>query len=126
MSYSTKDAIELAVQGNVQEFRTAVNDILMDKVREQIDLKKIEVASTFMSSEMVEEEVDLDEAKMEDSEVLKAAKALASNGKDEKTKSFGKGLVDFYEKNKSFTPDQVAGLQNIMKNAPFQLAKDED
>ena len=82
MSYSTKDAIELAVQGNVQEFRTAVNDILMDKVREQIDLKKIEIASTFMSSEMVEEEVDLDEAKMADSLVLKAAKALASIVKD--------------------------------------------
>lgn len=67
----------------------------------------------------------LDEAKMDDSEVLKAAKALASNGKDEKTKSFGKGLVDFYNKNKSFTPDQVSGLQNIMKNASFQMAKEE-
>lgn len=68
----------------------------------------------------------IEEAKMEDKEVLAAAKKLAENGKDEKAKSFGKGLVDFYEKNKSFTPDQVAGLQNIMKNAPFQMAKDED
>lgn len=65
------------------------------------------------------------EAKMKDEEVLKAAQALASNGKDDKTKSFGKGLVDFYKKNKSFTPDQVAGLQNIMKNASFQMAKEE-
>ena len=56
MSYSTKDAIELAMDGNIQEFRNAVNDLLMDKVQQQIQLKKIEVASTFMSSEMVEEE----------------------------------------------------------------------
>lgn len=68
---------------------------------------------------------EMNEAKMEDAEVLKAAKALAENGKDEKTKSFGKGLVSFYEKNKSFTPDQVSGLQNIMKNASFQMAKED-
>jgi hypothetical protein len=66
----------------------------------------------------------LTEAKMEDSEVLSAAKALAANGKDDKAKSFGQGLVDFYKKNDSFTPDQVSGLQNIMKNASFQLAKE--
>lgn len=64
------------------------------------------------------------EAKMENSEILAAAKKLAANGKNAKTKEFGQGLVDFYEKNKSFTPDQVAGLQNIMKNASFQLAKE--
>jgi Na+-translocating ferredoxin:NAD+ oxidoreductase RnfG subunit len=61
MSYSTKDAIELAMDGNIQEFRNAVNDLLMDKVQQQIQLKKIEVASTFMSSEMVEEEVEIEE-----------------------------------------------------------------
>ena len=66
----------------------------------------------------------ISEAKMENSEVLAAAKKLAENGKDDKAKAFGKGLVDFYEKNKSFTPDQVSGLQNIMKNASFQLAKE--
>jgi|GEM_PF-1998746 len=67
---------------------------------------------------------DMVEAKMENSEVLSAAKRLAANGKDAKAKSFGQGLVDFYKKNNSFTPDQVAGLQNIMKNAGFQLAKE--
>lgn len=70
------------------------------------------------------EHVDLNEAKMSDTEVLNAAKSLAKNGKDAKTKAFGKGLVDFYQKNKSFTPDQVGGLQNIMKNASFQMAKE--
>jgi DNA-binding Lrp family transcriptional regulator len=76
------------------------------------------------SFQMAKEEA-IAEAKMSDSEVLSAAKALAKNGKDEKAKKFGQGLVDFYEKNKSFTPDQVSGLQNIMKNASFQMAKNE-
>ena len=65
------------------------------------------------------------EAKMEDSEVLAAAKKLAKNGKNAKTKEFGQGLVDFYDKNGGFTPAQVSGLQNIMKNAGFQLSKSE-
>lgn len=72
----------------------------------------------------LKESVDLEEAKMTDAEVLSAAKALAANGKDEKTKAFGKGLVDFYKKEGSFTPAQVGGLQNIMKNASFQMAKE--
>jgi hypothetical protein len=65
------------------------------------------------------------EAKMSDSAVLKAAKALASNGKNKKTQAFGQGLVDYYEKNGSFTPAQVSGLQNIMKNASFQMASED-
>ena len=67
----------------------------------------------------------LTESKMDDKEVLKAAKSLAKNGKDEKTKSFGQGLVDYYKENDSFTPNQVSGLQNIMKNASFQMAKED-
>ena len=73
----------------------------------------------------LEAKTTIAEAKMTDAEVLSAAKALAANGKDEKTKAFGKGLVDFYKKEGSFTPAQVGGLQNIMKNASFQMAKDE-
>ena len=65
---------------------------------------------------------ELHEAKMSNDEVLQAAKTLAKNG-DDKAKKFGQGLVDFYKDNGSFTPDQVSGLQNIMKNASFQLAK---
>lgn len=73
----------------------------------------------------IDESFDLEEAKMTDAEILSAAKALASNGKNEKTKAFGQGLVDFYKKENSFTPAQVGGLQNIMKNASFQMAKDK-
>jgi len=62
------------------------------------------------------------EAKMSTSEILSACKSLVKNG-DEKASKFGQGLIDFYDKNQSFTPDQVSGLQNIMKNASFQMAK---
>ena len=93
------------------------------KYMSESDFKKFLTKAKLMGT--VEHWLEMNEAKMEDSEVLAAAKKLAENGKDEKAKSFGKGLVDFYEKNKSFTPDQVAGLQNIMKNASFQMAKEE-
>lgn len=70
------------------------------------------------------EDMAVYEAKMTDDEVISAAKTLAKNGKDAKTREFGKGLVDYHSKNGSFTPAQVGGLQNIMKNASFQLAKE--
>ncbi len=65
---------------------------------------------------------ELFEAKMSDSEVTSACKKLASNG-DEKAKKYAQGMLDFYKDNGSYHPNQVSGLQNIMKNAGFQLAK---
>ncbi len=95
------------------------NDGKVDSSDEYLHKRRQAIAKA-----MKKESVELDEAKMSDAEVLAAAKKLASNAKDAKTKEFGKGLVDFYAKNKSFTPAQVGGLQNIMKNAGFQLAKE--
>jgi len=69
-----------------------------------------------------QEYLKLTEAKMEDSEVKSALQTLAKNG-DEKAKEFANGVLKYYEENGSFTPNQVSGLQNIMKNASFQLAK---
>jgi capsule polysaccharide export protein KpsE/RkpR len=62
------------------------------------------------------------EAVMTDAECLEAAKTLVKNG-DEKAKEFAQGLIDYYKENDSFHPNQISGLQNIMKNASFQLAK---
>ena len=53
--YTTRDAVEFAMDGNVSSFQSAVNDLWMAKVQQQIDLKKIEVASTFMSADSKEE-----------------------------------------------------------------------
>ena len=65
---------------------------------------------------------DLFEAKMSDSEIVSACKSLVSNG-DDKAKAFAQGLLDYYKENDSFHPNQVSGLQNIMKNSSFQMAK---
>ena len=64
----------------------------------------------------------LNEAKMSDEEITSACKKLAANG-DEKGKKFAQGMLDYHKKNDSYHPNQVSGLQNIMKNAGFQLAK---
>ena len=61
------------------------------------------------------------EAKMTDAEAVSACNALAKNG-DDKAKEFAQGLLDYKEENDSFHPNQIAGLQNIMKNASFQMA----
>lgn len=99
-------------------------DAFSQAIKEKVELA-LEAKYEQVSKGLFGEELELDEAKMSDAEVLKAAKALAANGKDAKAKKFGQGLVDFYNKNDSFTPDQVAGLQNIMKNASFQMAKED-
>ena len=56
--YTTKDAVQMAVDGNASGFQSAISDLLMDKVRDAVSLKKIEVASSFMSSDS-EEEVEI-------------------------------------------------------------------
>ena len=106
-----KKIIKEAMEKNPLGLKEAVAEELRNRVALALEAK-------------MEESVDLEEAKMTDAEVLSAAKTLAANGKDAKTKAFGKGLVDFYKKEGSFTPAQVGGLQNIMKNASFQMAKE--
>ena len=70
---TTQDAVAHAMSGNVKSFNDAVKDLLMNKVRDAVDLKKIEVSSTFMSQDDSEEQ-DLviepeGETNVEDSEV---------------------------------------------------------
>ena len=54
--YTTQDAVKMAFDGNASGFRDAINDILMDKVKDAVELKKIQVASSFMSAETDSEE----------------------------------------------------------------------
>ena len=63
----------------------------------------------------------ISEAVMTDDEVMKVIERLIETG-DPKAKEFAKGLAQYYKEHQSFHPNQVAGLQNIMKNASFQLA----
>jgi hypothetical protein len=52
---TTQDAVRMAMDGNASRFKDAINDLLTQKVYDAVQLKKIEVASSFMSSESEEE-----------------------------------------------------------------------
>lgn len=56
--YTTKDAVSHALAGNSGEFKKAIHDILNDKINDAVELKKFDVASTFMSAK--EDDVDVD------------------------------------------------------------------
>jgi hypothetical protein len=58
--YTTKDAIGYAMSGDVASFKSAVSDILMDKVNDALEVEKMRVASTFMSAETEEDLGDPD------------------------------------------------------------------
>ena len=49
--YTTKDAVEFAVDGNSGEFKNAIHDILADRVQSAIELKKVDVTANFMKAE---------------------------------------------------------------------------
>ena len=57
--YTTKDAVNFAVDGNSSEFKNAIHDILADRVQSAIDIKKVDVTANFMSPQ--EDEVAVDE-----------------------------------------------------------------
>lgn len=65
--YTTQDAVQHAMAGNVSDFKNAVSDILANKVRDAIELKKLEVAQSFMSAE--EEEYEIEGETDDDQEV---------------------------------------------------------
>ena len=55
--YTTKDAVSFALNRDASNFRDAISDLLANKVKDHIDLKRVEVASQFMSAEEDEVEV---------------------------------------------------------------------
>ncbi len=48
--YTTKDAVSYALSGNSGEFKKAIHDLLADKINDAVELKKFDVATTFMST----------------------------------------------------------------------------
>jgi hypothetical protein len=49
--YTTQQAVEFAFNGDANSFKTAIDDILLDKISAAVELKKIQVASTFLNQE---------------------------------------------------------------------------
>ena len=48
--HTTQDAIASAMTGDVAGFKTAVNSLLSAKVNDAIEVKKMQVATNFMST----------------------------------------------------------------------------
>jgi len=57
--YTTRDAVEFAFDGNTAKFKDAINSIMADKVSDAIELKRVEVASQFMSAHSDEGDIDV-------------------------------------------------------------------
>jgi hypothetical protein len=49
------DAVNMAADGDVNGFKNAINDLLMDKVRDAVDVKRYDVQANFMSQDEPEE-----------------------------------------------------------------------
>ena len=74
------DAVNALAAGDTNKFRDAVNDMLGTKVKDYLDVKKIDVAQTFLKPQEAEEEEEVtadvevddnetDQEKKEDEEV---------------------------------------------------------
>ncbi len=49
------DAVNMAADGDVNGFKSTINDLLMDKVRDAVDVKRFDVQASFMSQDEPEE-----------------------------------------------------------------------
>lgn len=47
--YTTRDAVDFALDKNASEFKSAIADVMMDKISSAIDARKIEVAGTLLT-----------------------------------------------------------------------------
>ena len=47
--YNMNDAIEMAGNGNVAEFKDAIGSLLMNKIKDSVEIQKHEVAANFMN-----------------------------------------------------------------------------
>lgn len=51
-----RQALDAAADGNVAQFQTHINDALLSKVRDRLDLKRIEIASSLFNTEPKEDD----------------------------------------------------------------------
>tara|TARA_B100002019_G_C21239867_1_gene584899 strand:- start:1043 stop:1303 length:261 start_codon:yes stop_codon:yes gene_type:complete len=49
--YTTKDAVNFAIDGKSGEFKNAIHDILADRVQSAIEIKKVDVTANFMKAD---------------------------------------------------------------------------
>jgi hypothetical protein len=113
MSYTTQDAVKMAMEGDAHGFQTAINNILMDKVRDAVDLKKIEVASNFMTTD-IEEEVEIEEEELIDESVdAETMKMVQKYGASDEISR----LKRYDAETRGLTPDQIRDKKSIIARA---------
>jgi len=56
--YSTRDAVQFAIDGEATKFKSAVDSILMQKVADTLDLERINMAQSMFASDNLEDEVE--------------------------------------------------------------------
>jgi hypothetical protein len=61
--YTTKDAVQFAVDGEATKFQAAVNDVLMSKVSDALEVERINMAQAMFAQpeEEVESEAEPEE-----------------------------------------------------------------
>ena len=73
--YSTRDAVQFAIDGEATKFKSAVDSILMQKVADTLDLERINMAQSMFASDDLEDEVEAEadtEEPVEDNEGTEA------------------------------------------------------
>ena len=63
VAVTSVDAVNMAADGDVNGFKSAINDLLLDRVKDAVDLQRFEVQNNFMSSvsDDVEQETETEE-----------------------------------------------------------------
>ncbi len=55
VAVTSLDAVSMAADGDVNGFKSVINDLLMDKVRDAVDVKRFDVQTSFMSQDEPEQ-----------------------------------------------------------------------
>ena len=56
---TASDAVNALAAGDTNKFRDAVNDMLGTKVKDYLDVKKLDIAQTFLKAQEVEKEEEV-------------------------------------------------------------------
>lgn len=66
--YTTKDAVQFAVDGEATKFKDAVDQMLMQKVGDALQLKRMDLAQTILDPAEDLPDEDMDETETEEPE----------------------------------------------------------
>ncbi len=143
----TKDLIQSALDGDASGFKDGINTKLLDKVKDALDVKRMEISGTYFNEPKVEAEVDSNLEKTELSEKQfvsevapdapdpakllrlgfgsdeKAQEAVLWMNKNLPPENMGFAELDHVEETIMFGEvDDVKGLMGSLKKAGFKIS----